>query len=145
MLLANDCLACDVPAGKIQAPGGMIYEDEYWMVDHSVSPVMLRGFLIIKPKRHCEPLSELTLQEWVTFGPITHNVSKALTQAVSPARVYLCSFGESVTHVHFYLIPRTPDMPANGLLVLQQMFRDKSWLCNDEEAAEVAEQVRQEL
>jgi hypothetical protein len=38
------CLACDVLAGLIEPPGGTIYEDEGWVVDHSISPVALRGW-----------------------------------------------------------------------------------------------------
>ena len=45
----EDCLSCDIISGKINPPGGIIYSDDYWMVDHSVSPIRLAGFLIIKP------------------------------------------------------------------------------------------------
>jgi hypothetical protein len=27
------CLACDVLAGRIEPPGGTIYEDEFWVVE----------------------------------------------------------------------------------------------------------------
>ena len=54
------CLACDVLTGRIEPPGGTIYENEGWVVDHSISPVALKGWLIVKPRRHVENFSELT-------------------------------------------------------------------------------------
>ncbi len=51
-MLVEDCLSCNLLAGKLKAPGGVIYEDNYWIVEHSLSPILLRGYLIIKLKRH---------------------------------------------------------------------------------------------
>jgi hypothetical protein len=52
--------------------------------------------------------------------------------------------GESVKHIHFYIIPRMADMPADGLEVLQQMFEGR-WACSEAAAAEVADRVRRIL
>ena len=54
------CLSCKILAGRCAPPGGVIYEDDYWHVDSAASPVLWRGFPIIKLKRHCEHLAELT-------------------------------------------------------------------------------------
>lgn len=72
--------------------------------------------------------------------------SAALKTALGAERVYVCSFGESVPHVHFYLVPRYAGMPANGVDVINTMFSQASpWACSDEEAAEAAERVRSEM
>ena len=152
-MYVDGCMACDVLAGRLKAPGGVIYEDEYWMVDHCVSPIMLRGFLIIKLKRHCEHLAELTLEEAAAFGPIVRNTCLALSRVLKPAKVYVCSFGEAVKHTHFYVIPRTPDLPAGSLPVFMHLrikmilyrLGMRKLACSDEGAAEVAAQVRVEL
>ncbi len=123
------------------------------MVDHCVSPIMLRGFLIIKLKRHCEHLAELTPEETAAFGLIMRNTCLALSRVLKPAKVYVCSFGEAVKHIHFYVIPRTPDMPAGSqpvfmhLRIKMTLYRlgMKKLACSDAEAAEVAAQVRVEL
>lgn len=99
-------MACDVIEGRLKPPGGVIYEDELWIVDHSLSPVVLKGWLIVKPKRHVEHLSELTAEEAARFGPLAQMTCLALTRALGPERVYLCSFGEWVHHVHVYVVPR---------------------------------------
>jgi len=149
----DGCMACDVLAGRLKPPGGVIYEDEYWMVDHCVSPVMLRGFLIIKLKRHCEHLAELAPAEAVAFGPIMRNTCLALSRVLKPVKVYVCSFGEAVKHIHFYVIPRTSDMPAGSLPVFIHLRMKmilyrlgmKKLACSDQDAAKVAAQVRGEL
>jgi diadenosine tetraphosphate (Ap4A) HIT family hydrolase len=53
------CLACDNVAGEQRAPGGIIYESEHWVVDHH-SGLIRKGFVIIKTRRHCEHVAELT-------------------------------------------------------------------------------------
>ncbi len=141
-MLVDGCLACDVLAGKVTPPGGVIYDDQYWRVDHSTSPVVLPGFLIIKPRRHVEHIALLTAEEMAAFGPLLRNTSRALAHVLHPVKIYAASFGESVAHVHWYVLPRMPDMPASGIEVLQRLFSEKPWAASDEEAAAIAEQVR---
>ena len=141
-MLVDGCLACDVLSGKVTPPGGVIYEGQYWRVDHSTSPVVLPGFLIIKPRRHVEHIALLTAEEMADFGPLLRNTCRALAHVLHPAKIYATSFGESVSHIHFYVLPRMPDMPASGIEVLNRLFSEKPWAGSDEEAAAVADQVR---
>ncbi len=148
-MLTEGCMACDVLTGKRQAPGGVIYEDDYWRVEHSLNPVLLLGFLIIKTKRHCEQLAELTPEEAAALGPIIHNTCLVLSQILQPDKVYVCSFGEAVKHIHFYIIPRTADMPAGNLKVflylrwqafLHQFGLKKAY--SSDETVQVVQQIR---
>ena len=141
-MLVDGCLACDVLAGKVTPPGGVIYDDQYWRVDHSTSPVVLPGFLIIKPRRHVEHIALLTAEEMAAFGPLLRNTSRALAHVLHPAKIYATSFGESVAHVHWYMLPRMPDMPPNGIEVLSRLFSEMPWVGSDEDAAAIAGQVR---
>ncbi|MCX7594519.1 MAG: hypothetical protein N2235_12290 [Fischerella sp.] len=83
-MLKEECLACSVLAGKLQAPGDTIYEDDYWIVEHSLSPVLVSNYLIIKLKRHCEHLAELTPAGATALGEIVQKTCLALS---------LCSLG----------------------------------------------------
>ncbi|HEY9823295.1 MAG TPA: hypothetical protein V6D35_21370, partial [Candidatus Sericytochromatia bacterium] len=67
---------CFAPTAKNR----LLQEVYYWRVDHSLSPVLLLGFLIIKTKRHCEQLAELTPGEAAALGPIIHNTCLVLSQ-----------------------------------------------------------------
>jgi len=124
----------------------VIFADEHWVLEHSLSPILLRGWLILKPRRHVEHIAELTATETATLGDLLARASAAMKAALNAQRVYVCSFGESVDHVHFYLVPRYPTMPQDGVDVINMMFSATSpWACDDEEAAVAAEQVRTKM
>jgi diadenosine tetraphosphate (Ap4A) HIT family hydrolase len=108
------CLACATIAGEVRPPGGVIYEDSQWVVDHALSPVLLVGWLILKTKRHVEHLADLTPDEASGMGPLITKISEVMQTALGAERVYVCSFGEMITHVHLYLLPRYADMTRNG-------------------------------
>jgi diadenosine tetraphosphate (Ap4A) HIT family hydrolase len=137
------CLACDVLAGRIEPPGGTIYEDETWVVDHSISPVALRGWLIVKPRRHVENFGDLTDAEAARLGPISRSAAAAVQNALGAERVYVCSFGEEWRHVHIHVVPRYPGMEPLSWELLGEMWSGSSkWACTDEEAAVAADAVR---
>ncbi len=53
-------IAC-IAAGRRSAPGGVIYRNEHWMVDHAVIR-LLRGYLILKPVRHVHEIADLATE-----------------------------------------------------------------------------------
>lgn len=139
-------MACDVLEGRLEAPGGTILRQDGWVVDHSLSPCVLRGWLILKPERHVEHIADLTAGESASLGPLIQKASHAMRSALKCERVYVMSMGEVVRHVHIYLVPRYADMPQHGLRVLTKMFsEERPWACTDEEAQQAAEAVRREL
>jgi diadenosine tetraphosphate (Ap4A) HIT family hydrolase len=139
------CLACDVVAGRVVPPGGVILDDGLWIVDHSTSPVLLPGFLIVKPKRHVESIADLTADEAAALGPLLRRVLAAVNGALGAERVYVTSFGEAVRHVHWYIVPRYAGMPAKGPEVIRMMFEERPWLASYAEGAAAAEKVRRAL
>ena len=116
------------------------------MLTHQVSPASLAGFLILQPRRHVEQIVDLTMDEAAEFGNVLRRATRALTHVVAPEKVYVCSFGSAVKHVHFYLIPRSADMPADlvGADLLKELATGR-WACSDDEAAHIAAQVRVEM
>lgn len=60
---APPCSICEQVAGRIAAPGGSIYDDGLWLVTHHTGPHTDPGELIVKLRRHCESLGELTAAE----------------------------------------------------------------------------------
>ena len=138
------CLSCDIISGKLTPPGGTIYRDDYWMVDHSVSPIRLAGFLIVKPIRHCEHIAYLSEEEASHLGPILQRTTQALMRAMEAKKVYVVSLGELVKHIHFCIIPRYSGMPENGFAVIEGVDSGK-WACSDEEAERVVSRVREEF
>jgi len=111
----KNCLACDTLTGKIFPPGGVIYADDYWQVDHALPPIWILGLLIIKLQRHCEHLADLSPAEAAALGPLIQQVSQALREVTKAQKVHVASYGEGIQHVHFLVTPRTTEMPASNI------------------------------
>jgi diadenosine tetraphosphate (Ap4A) HIT family hydrolase len=134
-------------------PGGTIWEDDFWRLESAVSPVLWRGFLILKLKRHCEHLAELTPAEAAGLGPAIRAGCAALVTVLAPAKIYVASFGDGVRHIHFWLLPRPRGtrpglhwallrLDLRGLAVRLGLRR---WVVPDEEVADLAAQVRRAI
>ncbi|HET6577414.1 MAG TPA: hypothetical protein VFG66_03780 [Gemmatimonadales bacterium] len=108
----ESCRMCAEVAGRSATPGGVVFEDDWWIVAHHPGPWTDPGELIVKARRHCESLSELTLAEAASLGPILRAAVAAVERVVRPERVYVACWGERVRHVHFFLLPRTRSLPA---------------------------------
>jgi diadenosine tetraphosphate (Ap4A) HIT family hydrolase len=137
------CIGCEVAEGRIKTPGGIIYQDDFWTVTHSISSegAPLRGMLILQPKRHCTNLAELTTAEIRSLGLHLRDTCRAINEILHPVKIYACSVGEGVKHVHFMLIPRMNGMPI-GAELFKQVIEEHKWTCRFEEAAELAVRVR---
>jgi diadenosine tetraphosphate (Ap4A) HIT family hydrolase len=111
----ENCLACDTLSGKIVPPGGVIYADEYWQVDHALPPIWVPGLLVIKLRRHCEHLAELSPAEAAAFGPFIQQISRVLQEVTKAQKIHVASYGEGIRHMHFLVTPRTAEMPASHI------------------------------
>lgn len=105
------CVACRANRGEIVAPGGALYDDGLWRLEHTFEPFPMVGWLILKPLRHIESLAELSAEEAAALGPLLRRITAAMIAELSPARVYTVLLAESVAHVHIHLIPRGHDLP----------------------------------
>ena len=144
------CLTCRSNRGEIMAPGGVIYEDALWRLEHSHEPIPMIGWFILKPLRHVEAFAHLTPDEAASFGPLVRHITGAMTEVLAPARVYVCLFAEAVSHVHFHLIPRDPGMPREhwgpGVFDLLSAASDQGRsLADVEAAARAAMAIRERL
>jgi diadenosine tetraphosphate (Ap4A) HIT family hydrolase len=139
----DECFACEVNDGRRVPPGGTIYQDEHWQADHGTPP-LVNGHIVLKPKRHVEDLADLMPDEAATLGIAAQRLQAAMRIALEPERVYMCSFGEAVRHLHFHLLPRYAQMPARGPNLVEELFSGR-WRCTDEQAEEAADRVRSAL
>jgi diadenosine tetraphosphate (Ap4A) HIT family hydrolase len=118
---SESCSLCAELAGRIPAPGGVVFRNEWWEVAHHTGPWTDPGELIVKTRRHVESLAELTPGEAAAIGPILRAAVAAVERVVRPERVYVASYGERVRHVHFFLLPRTAALPAGH--VVSDLYR----------------------
>jgi diadenosine tetraphosphate (Ap4A) HIT family hydrolase len=148
--VAPGCSACAEVAGEVQAPGGVIVDNGLWYVSHHTGPFTDPGELIVKTRRHCESLAELTPAEADALGPVLRAGVRALERVVVSERIYAVSFNERLRHVHFLLLPRTADMPRGHVISdlyrrARNLLRKVGVLRNPtpEARAEAAARVRQ--
>src|SRR3954471_18298958 len=79
-------------AGNTRAPGGIIFDDGLWFVSHHTGPYTDPGELILKTRRHCESLAELTEPEATALGRILTDAIGSLEQVLAAERIYAVSF-----------------------------------------------------
>ena len=91
-----------------------IHRTLYWDVVHH-NRTTLPGWLVLVVHRHITALDELSEAEADELGPLIRQTSAALKEVVGCAKTYVIQFAEHPQHphVHFHIIPRMPDMPAD--------------------------------
>jgi diadenosine tetraphosphate (Ap4A) HIT family hydrolase len=108
-----ECGTCRANRGELAVPGGVVYDDGLWRAEHAIEPIPMVGWLVLKPLRHVETFADLTVEEALGFGTITHRLARALTAELGATKVYLSLYAEAehFAHVHVHLIPRRADLP----------------------------------
>jgi diadenosine tetraphosphate (Ap4A) HIT family hydrolase len=110
---SEGCLTCRFNRGEIATPGGTIYRDALWCLEHMGESIPIEGWLVLKPMRHVEAFADLSEEEAVAFGPLTRRITQAMTEVLRPVKIYLSMFMEAqaFAHLHVHLIPRFADTP----------------------------------
>lgn len=123
----QECGTCRANRGQLPSPGGAIFDDGLWRIEHAIEPLPMIGWLVVKPIRHVTLLSDLAGSEAAALGPLLQRTAAALHEVMKPAKVYSVLFAEQegFSHIHFHLIPRAADLPVDvrGPAVFQLMAR----------------------
>jgi diadenosine tetraphosphate (Ap4A) HIT family hydrolase len=113
--IADSCFTCDGNA-RIDdlPPHERIVVDDHWRVAHAVGST-LPGWLVLLPRRHVLTIAELTDAEAAGLGTWQVRLSRALHAVTGCAKTYVVQFAEAARfrHVHFHVIPRMADLPAD--------------------------------
>lgn len=145
-----DCMACQANSGAILSPGGVLYDDGLWRLEHAFEPIPMVAWLVLKPLRHVESLADLTSEEAAALGMVLRRIARAIDDTLAPARVYTALFAEAVAHLHLHLIPRAPDLPQNyrgpgAFALLGEAHRTGRNLGDVAEAQRVARAIKASL
>jgi len=109
--MTDDCLTCRANRGELETPGGVLFQDQLWRLEHACEPIPMVGWLVLKPLRHVEAFADLTEEEAASFGPLTRRITRAMANSLGAVKTYIGLFaeGENSRHVHFHIIPRFSD------------------------------------
>lgn len=101
------CPVCD----RISSPGNplAVYQNPRVALYH-MSGIDLPGYLVLAPVRHVEHAGELDDPELSEFARVQARAVRVILGIPGVRKVYACSFGEVVPHLHIHLFPRTDAM-----------------------------------
>jgi diadenosine tetraphosphate (Ap4A) HIT family hydrolase len=137
----SDCFSCARSAGIDQLPPReRVAGDDLWRVAHAFNTA-LPGWLVLIPRRHVTAIAELTDAEAASLGRWQVRLSRALTAALGCSKTYVAQFAEAedFSHVHFHIVPRPTDLPAE--LRGPRVFG----LLGPEDRAHISERERDEI
>ena len=112
---SNECLVCRKHRGKVNVPGGVIYENNLIYISHAQlwgeEKEHYLGHVFVETKRHVAEVADLTEEEAQIIGVYTSRVAKALLHTENMEHVYTFFIGDGVPHVHYHVIGRYPGAP----------------------------------
>lgn len=95
-------------------PRERVAADAHWRIVHAFNTT-LPGWLVLVPRRHVTSIAELTDAEAASLGTWQVQLSRALGSVTRCLKTYVMQFAEQegFGHVHFHVVPRMPDIPAD--------------------------------
>ncbi len=113
----GSCYSCDQSSVLDSLPPReLIGLDEHWRVAHAINSA-LPGWLVLLPRRHVTAIADLTDAEAAGLGGWQVRLSRALRAVTGSPKTYVVQFAEEsgFAHVHFHVVPRAGDLPADRL------------------------------
>ena len=107
----NDCLFCQIVAGRIQA--ALVYQDDSLVVFKDINPQAPLHVLIV-PRRHIASLNDLSPADDALVGSMFRRAALLAKEYGYDERGYRTVFntnreaGQTVFHVHLHLLAGRP-------------------------------------
>jgi diadenosine tetraphosphate (Ap4A) HIT family hydrolase len=114
---SQECWSCRSNTGEQRiSPGPPIHVGEFWQVEHAY-PTRLPGWLVIVLRRHADALHEIHPGEFIELAHVLERTVRVLREVVACEKEYVACYAEldHFRHVHFHVVPRAADMPAELL------------------------------
>jgi len=110
----SSCGVCKLGAGETPVPGGVVYEDDLWLLRHAPAPYGVAGWMTLQSQRHTPGIAHFDDVEATRFGPALRHFERVLEQVTGALRIYTVSMNESFPHFHAHLVPRYAQMPKDA-------------------------------
>ena len=111
--LLDGCYSCELETAADVAPSERVLVTDHWRVAHAFD-TSLPGWLVAVPRRHQLSLAELEPEAAAELGPLLTDLTRALQQVTGCLKTYVILLAEAdgFAHLHFHVVPRMPDQPA---------------------------------
>ncbi|MFN8526901.1 MAG: hypothetical protein U0821_27670 [Chloroflexota bacterium] len=113
---SNDpvCNVCKTNTGENPSEGGIIWENEHWLVRHTAAPYGVAGWMMLHTQRHVGGPAHFNDAEAAAFGPTLRWLEKTLEEVTGALRIYTAALGESFPHFHAHMVPKYAEMPGDA-------------------------------
>jgi diadenosine tetraphosphate (Ap4A) HIT family hydrolase len=110
------CHTCELIAARDAGsapPWDCIVRTDHWDIVHA-NDTSLLGWICLVARHHIAAIDELTDAEASELGGLIRDVSSFLKRDLGCVKTYVMQFAEHPDHphVHFHVVPRSPDMPT---------------------------------
>jgi diadenosine tetraphosphate (Ap4A) HIT family hydrolase len=143
------CGICQSNAGDRPIAGGIIWENDRWLVRHSPPPYGVAGWMTLQTQRHVGGPAHFDDAEAASFGPTLRHLEKVLEEITGALRIYTAAMGESFPHFHGHMVPRRASMPndakAWGVFDLQRQAAEGTVKVDEAEVQRIIAAYRERL
>lgn len=147
----DTCKTCELIAKRDAGTAPLwdrMMRTAFWDVVHSYN-TSLPGWLVLVARRHIEAIHELTEAEALELGLLLRRVSVALQEITGCVKTYVIQFAEAEghPHVHFHVVPRMADQPAErrSIMVFGYLGVPEEERVSEETMNQIAAQVQRVL
>jgi diadenosine tetraphosphate (Ap4A) HIT family hydrolase len=116
----DDCDVCGELDGRIELPGGFLWDSELVVAFHVpplLEPTPLLGHLLITPRRHADTWADLTPAKASEIGVAAAALAVPLREMTGAERIYSAVTGHHSAHFHLHVFPRYPWTPKEFVFV----------------------------
>ena len=110
-----NCGICRASLDPASVPGGIIFQNELWLLRHLMPGRGIPGWMMIQTQRHTPGIAHFNDAEAASLGPTSRHLQKALEDITGALRIYTASMNESAPHFHCHFVPRYRQMPKNAV------------------------------
>jgi diadenosine tetraphosphate (Ap4A) HIT family hydrolase len=111
--LNDPCYCCEIVAGRVRTPGGVLWRGGGFVVYAFESPCPIPGWTMVTSERHVRGFYDLDAEELSLLLPLAARIVDAQRSALGAQHAYQMSLGEALRHFHLHVIPRYADTPSH--------------------------------
>ena len=105
---------CEINAGEKTSAGGIVFENDLWLVRPAGPPYAVPGWMMLHSQRHVGGPAHFDDAEAANFGPALRHFERVLEEVTGALRIYTAAMGESFPHFHGHMIPKYKEMPFDA-------------------------------
>lgn len=137
-----ECLGCEIAEKRIIPPGGIIYEDNTFIL--AIDPIVpINGFLVITLKRHINSITELTTEEQQKMIEIINKSVKILKKINVTQEITIVQ-EERAKHFHVWIFPNQEWMNekfGKGVSYLRDICEYAKQNATDDDISEILKTI----